>query len=53
MKIISITNCHCFDGIEISPKAFNEITSALEYSRYVHTIEYIDDNGEKQTAVMK
>ena len=50
MKIINVTNAHIFDGIEISEKAFNNIVEALRFSRYVHTIEYIDDNGNKQFA---
>ena len=50
MKIISITNCHVFDGIEISKKAFDNIVEALRFSRFVHTIEYIDEQGQKHTA---
>ena len=53
MKIISITNCHIFDGIEISPKAFENIVEALRFSRYAHTIEYLDEDGKNQIATVK
>ena len=46
IKIISISNCHIFDGVEMYLNEFNNLLSLLKYSKFVHTVEYEQDGIE-------
>jgi len=39
-KIISISNAHEFDGVELTQRNFMDLCDVLQFSKYVHTIKY-------------
>jgi len=40
IKIISISNCHLWDGFEISLKDFGNLQILLKQSKFAHSIKY-------------
>jgi len=47
-KIISISNAHEFDGVELTQRNFLDLCDILQFSRFIHTVKY-EINGGLQT----
>lgn len=47
IKIASITNCHAWDGKEMSLHDFVTLLDLLKLSKFVHTISYYEDGELK------
>lgn len=43
VKIISITNAHQWDNAILSDYVFVKLVEALEYSNFIHTVEWQKD----------
>jgi len=49
MKIVSISNHHQWDGVEMSEKAFWNLIEALKFSKWAFECVYEDEQGKTQT----
>lgn len=47
IKIISITNAHEFDGVQMEYEYLLDLIYLLAYSNFAHTIKYIDENSKE------
>lgn len=48
IKIISISNAHAWDGVEVTQNVFISLCDVLQFSRFIHTIKYVM-NGDTYT----
>lgn len=46
IRIIEISNAHQWDGVEVAEKIFEAIILSLTCSKFLHSIEYIDTDGQ-------
>jgi len=51
IKIASITNCHIWDGVEMSLHDFVTLLEMLKYSKFYHTVSYYEDEELKVNVI--
>lgn len=48
IRIVSISNCHLWDGKKMNEDDFASLIYILSLSGYAHTITYIDTDGKQK-----